>query len=137
MQSMEVKGLKELDKALAALGAQAGGKALVAALKDAAKPVHDHMIANAPEDSGNLKDNIKMRSKKAKGKTGAKVSVSTKKADFHKAISAEFGTQKQVAKPFIRAALESKWRQSLAIFGEALKKRIEKQAKRLAKLSGN
>jgi len=136
MLSMEVKGLADLDKALAKLGAQAGNKALVAALKDAAKPVHNHMVANAPESSGVLKSGIKMRSKKAKGKTSAKVTVGTKKADFHAAIAAEFGTKKQVADPFIRAALDSKWRESLAIFQAALKSRIEKQAKKLAKLSG-
>lgn len=135
LSSMNVKGLAELDKALAAIGAAAGSRALVAALKDAADPVHAHMVANAPDDSGDLKDGIKKRAKKGKGegKTSAKVSVGTNKKHFHAAIAAEFGTEKQAPKPFIRLALEKNWQKSASIFSYALKKRIEQQAKRLAK----
>jgi len=133
--SMNVKGLAELDKALAKIGAVAGGRALVAALKDAAEPVHSHMVANAPEDSGDLKARIKKRAKKGKGggKTSAKVSVGTAKVDFYGAISNEFGRPDRPPKPFIRLALEKNWRKSASIFSYALKKRIQQQAKRLAK----
>ena len=84
LSSMNVKGLAELDKALAGIGATAGGRALVAALKDAAQPVHSDMQANAPEDTGDMKESIKMRAKKGKGqgKTSAKVSVGTHKNTF-------------------------------------------------------
>ena len=137
LDAMNVKGLAQLDKALAALGAAAGGRALVAALKDAAEPVEAHMIANAPENEGELKGGIKKRAKKGKGKgkTSAKVSVGTNKKHFHAAIAAEFGTLKQEGKPFIRLSLEKNWQKSASIFGYALKKRIEQQAKRLAKQS--
>jgi HK97 gp10 family phage protein len=136
LSSMETKGLKELDKALAGLGAVAGGRALVAALKDSADPVYDHMKANALEASGDLKDGIKKRAKKGKGngKTSARVSVGTHKKHFHAAIAAEFGTEKQAPKPFIRLALEKNWQKSVSIFSYALKKRIKQQAKRLAKI---
>lgn len=135
LSSMDVKGLASLDKALAGLGAAAGGRALVAALKDAAEPVYDHMKANAPEDSGATKDGIKKRAKKGKGngKTSAKVSVGTNKKNFHAAIASEFGTFNQAPKPFIRLALEKNWQKSASIFAYALKKRIQQQAKRLAK----
>jgi HK97 gp10 family phage protein len=137
LSSMDVKGLANLDKALAGLGAAAGGRALVAALKDAAEPVHAHMIANAAENEGDLKAGIKKRAKKGKGqgKTSAKVSVGTNKKHFHAAIAAEFGTVKQAPKPFIRLALEKNWQKSASIFSYALKKRIEQQARRLAKQS--
>jgi len=136
LSNISVNGLAELDKALAGLGAAAGGRALVAALKDAAEPVHAHMLSNAPEDSGDLRDNIKKRAKKGKGqgKTSAKVSVGTHKKHFHAAIAAEFGTDKQAPKPFIRLALEKNWQKSASIFSFALKKRITQQAKRLAKI---
>mgnify|MGYP003873262491 CR=1 FL=1 len=136
LSSMNVKGLAELDKALAGIGATAGGRALVAALKDAAQPVHSDMQANAPEDTGDMKESIKMRAKKGKGqgKTSAKVSVGTHKKHFHAAIAAEFGTQHQSPKPFIRFALEKNWVKSVSIFKYALKKRINQQAKRLAKI---
>ena len=136
LSDMNVKGLAELDKALAALGAVAGGRALVAALKDAADPVYDHMKANAADDSGEMKDGIKKRAKKGKGQgeTSAKVSVGTNKKHFHAAIAAEFGTAKQAPKPFIRLALEKNWQKSSSIFAYALKKRIQQQAKRLAKI---
>lgn len=135
LSEINVRGLRELDKALASLGAAAGGRALVAALKDAADPVHAHMVANAPENEGELKDGIKKRAKKGKGqgKTSAKVSVGTHKKHFHAAIAAEFGTDKQAPKPFIRLALEKNWQKSASIFSYALKKRIQQQAKRLAK----
>lgn len=137
LSSMNVNGLKSLDKALAGLGAAAGGRALAAALKDAAEPVHTHMVANAPENEGELKDGIKKRAKKGKGqgKTSAKVSVGTNKKHFHAAIAAEFGTAKQAPQPFIRLALEKNWQKSASIFSYALKKRIAQQAKRLAKQS--
>jgi HK97 gp10 family phage protein len=136
LSSMDIKGLADLDKALAGLGAVAGGRALVAALKDAADPVFDHMKANAPEESGELKDGIKKRAKKGKGngKTSAKVSVGTNKKHFHAAIAAEFGTATQAGKPFIRFALEKNWQKSASIFSYALKKRIDQQARRLAKI---
>tara|TARA_R110001583_G_scaffold21308_3_gene80873 strand:+ start:24181 stop:24603 length:423 start_codon:yes stop_codon:yes gene_type:complete len=135
LSSMEMKGLKELDKALAGLGAAAGSRALVAALKDAAEPVYDHMKANAPEDSGDLKQGIKKRAKKGKGKgkTSASVSVGTHRSHWPIAMAAEFGTGQQKAKPFIRLALEKNWQKSASIFAYALKKRIQQQAKRLAK----
>lgn len=136
LSSMNVKGLADLDKALAGLGAVAGGRALVAALKDAAEPVYSHMEANAPQDFGELQDGIKKRAKKGKGngKTSAKVSVGTNKKHFHAAIAAEFGTEQQAPKPFIRFALQKNWQKSASIFGYALKKRIQQQAKRLAKI---
>jgi HK97 gp10 family phage protein len=136
LSSMNVKGLADLDKALAGLGASAGGRALVAALKDAADPVYDQMKANAPEASGDLKDGIKKRAKKGKGngKTSAKVSVGTHKKHFHAALAAEFGTDRQAPKPFIRFALKNNWQKSASIFSYALKKRIKQQAKRLAKI---
>lgn len=132
---MDVRGLASLDKALAGLGAAAGGRALVAALKDAAEPVHSHMENNAPENEGELKAGIKKRAKKGKGQgqTSAKVSVGTNKKHFHAAIAAEFGTRKQAPKAFIRLSLEKNWRKSASIFSYALKRRIEQQAKRLAK----
>ena len=79
--------------------------------------------------------NIKKRAKKSKGQgsTSAKVSVGTNKKNFHAAIAAEFGTEKQTPKPFIRLALEKNWQKSASIFAYALKKRIQQQAKRLAK----
>ncbi len=137
LSSMQVKGLRDLDKALSGLGAAAGGRALVAALKDAAEPVHADMLANAPESEGELKSGIKKRAKKGKGqgKTSAKVSIGTHKKHFHAAIAAEYGTEKQTPTPFIRLALERNWQKSASIIRYALKKRIQQQAKRLAKLS--
>lgn len=46
--SIEISGLRELEKNLLALGAEVGSKALTGALRDAAKPMEDDMIANAP-----------------------------------------------------------------------------------------
>jgi HK97 gp10 family phage protein len=137
LSSMQTDGLKELDKALAALGSAAGSKALVAALKDASEPVYSTMVADAPIDEGVLQDSIKVRSKKSKGagSTSGIATVGTPKKVFHSAIAAEFGTKDQKAKPFIRLALEKNWQKSVSIFSFALKKRIQQQAKRLAKLT--
>lgn len=131
ISSMKLHGLSELENSLKSITKEAGSRALVAALKDGAQPVEDDMKSNAPVLSGGLQSRIKKRSKKRKG--AAIVTIGTAKQDFHAAIAAEFGTQKQSPSPFIRLSLHKNWRKSSSIVRYALKKRINQQARRLAK----
>ncbi len=126
--SWEISGLKELDKKLAALGADIGIKALRAASRAAMKPVKAQMVATAPFDenkstavkddaskgekaarSQHMRDKISITTKKLDkkgGKTNAlAVRVGPTKAHAQKAISAEFGNNHQSANPFMRPAL--------------------------------
>ncbi len=131
MVSMSVKGLGNLDKVLGQLGKQAGGRALVAALKDSLAPVETDLLNNVPSDTGGMASRIKKRSRKNKG--NATVSIGTAKQDYHAAMAAEFGTKNQTPKPFIRFSLDNNWRKCASIVQYALKKRIAQQVKRLAK----
>ena len=67
--SFQVKGIAELEKALSEIGSRAGKKALLGALRDAAKPVRSQMRAAAPNKSGKLKKAIKTKAVAGKGAT--------------------------------------------------------------------
>lgn len=67
--SFEVKGMAQLEKALSEMGARAGKKVLLGALRDAAKPVRSQMRAAAPRKSGTLRKAIKTKAIAGKGST--------------------------------------------------------------------
>ena len=135
---MNVSGLKGLETALKALEVKTAQKVMVSALRAAAKPVYEDVLANAPKDTGALLFNgIKIRSKKGKGQTStvATARVVVNKKYFHRVIAAEYGTAKQPAHPFLRRALAKHWQSSVGIFAQILKKRIESVAKKQAEVA--
>ena len=138
LESMNVSGLKELESALKALEVKTAQKMMVSALRSAAKPVYEDVLANAPVDSGELLfTGIKIRTKKGKGQTStvATASVAVNKKYFHRVIAAEYGTAKQPAHPFLRRALAKHWQRSVGIFSQILKKRIESAARKHARVA--
>lgn len=152
----KIDGLKEMEKNLLALGADLGSKALTAALRDAAKPIHESMLANVKVGSvsrnvktrkgsvvhltpGFLKSRIKMRSSRnVKGRVNRKfgkddvamVRVGVFRVGY--LVEVEYGTTKAPAQPFIRPALNQAG-QSIQIFKGRLAHRINLAAKRLAR----
>ncbi|NQY64014.1 MAG: HK97 gp10 family phage protein [Alteromonadaceae bacterium] len=138
LESMNVSGLKGLETALKALEVKTAQKVMVSALRAAAKPVYEDVLANAPKDTGALLFNgIKIRSKKGKGQTStvATARVAINKKYFHRVLAAEYGTAKQPAHPFLRQALTRNWQNSVGIFSSILKKRIESVARKQARVA--
>lgn len=122
---MKVKGLKELEGQLKALGTQLAGKALTRAGREAFRPVLEAAKSMAPEDTGELRESLRMGTAKLKG-GGVAVGVvigggaRAKQAkvaaaafgERHRPAArrwhfAEFGTAKQPAQPFLRPAIDS------------------------------
>ena len=153
---MKIEGLKEMEKNLLALGAKLGASTLRSALRDAAKPIMDNMIANAPVgakpfkvktrdgnavtiDPGFLKSRIKRKaSLNAKGRITRKfkkdevaiVKVGVFKVPYVAYL--EYGTPNNPAHKFIRGAgVEAP--QAISIFRTRLKRKIELAVKRLDK----
>lgn len=113
MIRMEVKGLDELERKLIALGEKVATKVLRDAGREALKVVEADMKQHAGFDetaSGeHMRDSVKIRSRKGSAKyqkTVISLRVGPGKKHHMKALAQEFGTVKQVARPFIRPALD-------------------------------
>lgn len=157
--SIEIKGLKELQKALEQLPKEIQARPLRSAVSAGAKVIMDEAIARAPEgDTGNLKDSIyryRSRKQSATGKETFLVGVRKGKGTYgdtrrnrrlgivgKKYITQgkafywrfiEFGTRFIQAKPFMRPAYESKKLEAAETIKERLKKAIDTQARKLKK----
>lgn len=153
---LEIHGLKEMENNLRDLGAQMGGRTLRSALRDAAEPLEEHMIDNAPESEfervvktrkgqrvtiypGFLKSRIKRRaSLNAKGKNVrrfGKDGVAIVKVGVFRVpyvVQVEYGTRNVPARPFIRSAA-SRSGEAINIFKMRLQHRIKLAQKRLAR----
>ncbi|KAA5961012.1 MULTISPECIES: HK97-gp10 family putative phage morphogenesis protein [Pantoea] len=114
MIRMEVKGLTELEKQLEALGEKVAVKVLAEAGKEAMQIVSEDMRRHAgydKESSGpHMRDSIKVssrnRMKNKRWNTVVTIRVGPSREHTQKALAQEYGTSKQVARPFMRPALE-------------------------------
>lgn len=153
---MDIKGLREMEGNLRKLGAQLAARTLRGALRDAAKPLEDHMKQNAPVskhsrfvtkksgervliEPGFLKSRIKRRT--ALNKTGSnrrkfgKNDVAVVKTGVFRVpyvLQVEYGTRNNKAHAFIRGA-KSAAPEAIQIFSKRLKRRTELAARRLAR----
>ena len=154
--SIEITGLKEMERALLGLGAALGAKTLRSALRDAAKPIHKTMLSGVPVGTstrtittrkgaavtitpGFLRSRTKIKARLNKrgavnrrfGSDGvAIVSVGTFGVPY--VASVEYGNSNMPAQPYIRPALSSA-PQAVGIFQKRLARRIELARKRLEK----
>ncbi|PAV05425.1 hypothetical protein CBG25_06425 [Arsenophonus sp. ENCA] len=111
---VEVKGLSDLESALKKLGDDVAVKVLRKAGSEAMKPVLDDMKSNSGYDGlskkEHMRDSIKIRTQSRlndnKTQTVVTVRVGPSKQHAMKARAQEFGTVKQIARPFIRPALD-------------------------------
>lgn len=146
-ERFKVEGLKELEKAMVSLGGKIGLKVLRSAGREAMKPVLESAKAGANEDTGSLRASLAINATKGKGKTAININVGAhrKKAlksqggqvltrTNQKAIAQEYGTKRQKAEPFLRPALQRNAARVLSIFKTSLAKKIDQEAKKLAKL---
>jgi len=120
------------------------GTMIVAAVREALKPVLDQARANAPKDSGDLTKSLIVEARRpnrrdrrskyvtqtdtviaavttASGKKLAKMGI---KSDA-RSIAQEFGTANHPAQPYLRPALEANAQSTVSRLAEILARRIE------------
>jgi HK97 gp10 family phage protein len=143
------EGLRDLEKELVALGANAGRRALTRASRKAFAPVLEAARANAPEDTGLLKKHIVITTQRpkegasvvnvglrvVKAKTGAP--GSTRPLDYQSPHwrwhFIEFGTSAKAAHPFLRPALDANAETVVGNLRGELRKAIDRVLKKRAK----
>ncbi|BEM76402.1 hypothetical protein SME38J_05050 [Serratia marcescens] len=132
MIRVDVSGLKELERKLAAVGDDAL-KIMRKAGRSALEPVLSDMKAHAgynPKGKGpHMRDDIKIRSTSRLNDprylTVITFKVGPSKAHHIKALAQEFGTVKQVAEPFMRPALDYNKSKVLRILAAELRYGLE------------
>lgn len=133
MIRMEVKGLQELERQLAAMGEKIAVKVMANAGKEAMQIVSADMQQQAGYDEKSpgphMRDNIKTtsrnRMKDGRYLTVVTIRVGPSKVHTQKALAQEFGTVKQVASPFMRPALDFNRSKILSILAVRLREGIE------------
>ena len=134
--NFEIKGGKELDRALKQLGPKFEKRIAKSAVRAGANVIAKEARLNVPEDSGTLKKSIKVvaRSKRVGDAVASVVTRSGKKwrskgMDAWYAPLIEFGTKNRPATPFLRTALDSKVAEAIKAMSKQIQKRIKKLAK--------
>ncbi len=133
MIRMEVKGLKELEYQLQALGEKIAVKVLGNAGKEAMEIVQEDMqqhagfdeSSNGPHMRDSIKTRYQSRMKDTRWSTVVTVRVGPSKAHTMKALAQEFGTVKQVANPFMRPAMDYNRAKILRILSVRIREGIE------------
>ncbi|WP_412497289.1 HK97-gp10 family putative phage morphogenesis protein [Vibrio fluvialis] len=142
IETFEVTGLKELEKALNEIGAQAGLTALRKAGRAAMGDVQLAMAMgagfDAQTDGEHMRDSIKITTKKQDAKKGGAdnaiaVRVGPAKKHSQKAIAQEYGTAKQAADPFMRVSLYQNRERVVNTFKTVLAAEIDKAIRKNAK----
>lgn len=132
--SVEVKGLKDLEYELNRLGEDITTKVLRHSGREAMAPVLEDMKQNAGYDatseSEHMRDSIKIRTtsrmKDQKTLSVMTVRVGPSKAHAMKARAQEFGTIKQIPRPFIRPALDYNRQFILSTLASEIRSSIER-----------
>lgn len=156
--SLQVKGLKELQRTLRKLPRATGRAAVRRALKKGARPVLDEARRLVPAKTGQLRDSLTTRSAGG-GREGVAIRVGPSGPAARYAHLVEFGTAPHVIRarharslaigpvlvgkavqhpgarprPFLRPALDAKQGEAARETGRALAVEVEKTARRFAK----
>ena len=158
VESVQIKGLAELDRALRELPDRVARNGLRASVYAGAKVIRDEAKARAPKAAKSLGANqpppgtlkrsvilkhirelsslgrqtffVLVRHGKKYRKQGKRGTLS-QDAWYWRFL--EFGTRKKTARPFLRPALETKRREATQAIKERLTQRIELEAKALAR----
>jgi HK97 gp10 family phage protein len=136
--SFKLNGFDGLDRALAELEPRLARKIERQGLREAAKVIQQEAVANAPEDTGTLKQSIKVRAiKRKKGFCG--VQVTTGQGFFrgetfygafiefgHHVGSRKLGDARAFVppRPFMRPAFDSKKEQAAAAVAESVRQAL-------------
>lgn len=138
--TVEIEGLRELDKALGELPKSTAKATLRRVLKDAGEPVARAARRNAPRKEMHLHESIDVSTKlsrrqaglhrKEGGRAFQEMFVGT---NDPAGVQQEFGNERHPAQPFLRPAWDAEKAGVLEHIANSLWGEIEKSAKRLAK----
>lgn len=139
--TQRVKGLRELEKALAELPRATGKNTLRRVLRNRAKPIADDYRSRVRVDQGALRDGIGVSTKLTKRQRALHRKQTSKAAvemfigapGLPQAITEEFGTVNQAPHPGLRPAWDAGKQKLLDGFAEDLWTEISKSAARLAR----
>ncbi|MGL4270220.1 MAG: HK97-gp10 family putative phage morphogenesis protein [Plesiomonas sp.] len=124
MINIQIEGLSALSQALDELGNEVASRVLARAGRKAMQPVRDAMRQSAGYDESNhgqhMRDTIKIRSIREDGERVIRVGPQMKAPHYIKARAQEYGTTKQLAKPFIRPALDN----NIQLVGDTLREEL-------------
>ena len=131
--NFEIKGGKELDRALKQIGPKFEKRIAKGAVRAGANVIAKEARLNVPKDSGTLKKSIKVvaRSKRVGDAVASVVTRSGKKFKGMNAWYApmiEFGTKFRAATPFLRPAMDTKGSEVIRAMSDYIQKRIRKLA---------
>jgi len=144
---LEVSGLRELDRKLAALPIELTGKGasgpVAQALRKAAVIVQKAAIANAPDDpktpiETSLKSGIRIIRDKNPGNVSERFVIDGNKKVAGKKVSwywlfVELGTVQRAARPFMRRAMRDNAQLAVKTFSTELAKKIKAIERKLAR----
>lgn len=139
---MALEGVAALTKQLDALGKLDDGKALRAAVREAAKPAVEKAKALIPEGvdahrtykgrlvaPGFAKRNIRAVTTLSKDKQKASAIIGVRREAFYAVQFVEIGTSKMAAEPWLRPALDSTQAQCEQRLADSLKTAVDKAAR--------
>jgi len=141
--AMKIDGLDEVIKNMEAIKDELKGDPLRASLRKALTPIVNEAKANAPVDTGRLRDAIKTRPLPpddipAGFSDGQELFVvSSRKKDKDAPDNAwywhfvEFGTKNQKRKPFLAPAFDGKRKEAIDVFVQEMRAQLEKNVKRI------
>lgn len=134
----EVKGLRELDRALAELPKRVRRRVLLGALRETAKPILKDARQRMPKDSGVTAKDLKIRavpkSETDVGQVAVAIAGSESKGGRSYIMRfLEFGTEKMAAKPFFRPAVDANAEASIPRFAKAAWERTKREVRKLAR----
>ncbi len=143
-ESVQITGLKELDKKVRELTAATGKNFLSPALRKAANVIRDQAKENAPYDSKipdgiHIRDAIKVRRDTNPKQKGVNEIMYVKpfKSKKHPVFywsKVEFGTVKQKGQRFMTKAYDSQKMHAVKVFMESLGKAIIRETKKLERM---
>ncbi len=139
----KIKGLKELQRKLAALGPAVGGKALRQATNAAMLPVLQQARSSAPEGTtthktykgrvvfpGFLRRSVIRRSRLSRDKKTAWARVGVKREAFYGTQFLEIGTSRMPRRPWLTPAMDERQDQVTLLLKKKLKAQIDKARKK-------
>ena len=160
-ETIKVHGLQELSQTLMKLPAELEKRVIMGALRAAGQTIRKEAMARAPilqepdprRRAGTLRKSISVR--RVKGKVAVYVGVfglSGKRMAEFKAGGGkkgannpddpyywkwvEYGTKKMAARPFLRPAFEAKKFEAIRLFEAYMKKRLDKEVRKVAQANG-
>ena len=129
----EIKGLKELSKALKAFPENIQNNILNSAIRAGIVTIQKEAEKNVPKREGILKKAIVIKKRRPKNKNRIKYQLGIRqgsKDDAYYGHIVEFGSSKMEAKPFMRPALESKADEVINEVRKKMQQRIDKEIER-------